>query len=311
MNPAKAGLVLAARHGRLLLVLGLVAGVTLPSVAVAMRPWLQELVAGLMFVAALRIGPRQVLGSLRDLRQVAGLALIYQIGVPVAFWVALTGMGLAGTTVATALLLMAAASPISGSPNLTVIAGGNPAPALRLLIVGTALLPLTVIPIFQLSGDLGDTSAVFAASVRLFVVIMGAAGAAFAVRHIFFRDPEPSTIAAFDGLSAIAMAVVVVGLMSSAGPTLSTQPMVFLMWLGVAMAANLGMQVLAFVILGRTVFRNDKTAFAICSGNRNIALFLVALPASVTDPLLLFVGCYQIPMYLTPILMKRVYSRAT
>lgn len=27
--------------------------------------------------------------------------------------------------------------------------------------------------------------------------------------------------------------------------------------------------------------------------------------ASVTDPLLLFMGCYQIPMYLTPILPGR------
>ena len=27
----------------------------------------------------------------------------------------------------------------------------------------------------------------------------------------------------------------------------------------------------------------------------------------VTDPLLLFIGCYQIPMYLTPILLGRFY----
>jgi len=29
----------------------------------------------------------------------------------------------------------------------------------------------------------------------------------------------------------------------------------------------------------------------------------------VTDPLLLFIGCYQIPMYLTPILLGRFYRR--
>jgi arsenite transporter len=34
----------------------------------------------------------------------------------------------------------------------------------------------------------------------------------------------------------------------------------------------------------------------------------VALPAGITDPLLLFIGCYQIPMYLTPILMKPLYT---
>jgi len=46
---------------------------------------------------------------------------------------------------------------------------------------------------------------------------------------------------------------------------------------------------------------------AIIAGNRNIALFLTALPTPVTDPLLLFIGCYQIPMYLTPILLGRFY----
>ena len=34
-----------------------------------------------------------------------------------------------------------------------------------------------------------------------------------------------------------------------------------------------------------------------------------ALPVSVTEPMLLFIGCYQIPMYLTPILLARLYRR--
>ena len=51
---------LAARHGRIILVAGLAAGIALPDLALAMRPWLQEMVAGLLFFAALRIGPRDV-----------------------------------------------------------------------------------------------------------------------------------------------------------------------------------------------------------------------------------------------------------
>ena len=50
-------------------------------------------------------------------------------------------------------------------------------------------------------------------------------------------------------------------------------------------------------------------ALAITAGNRNIALFLVALPPETTDALLLFIGCYQVPMYLTPLLMTRFYAR--
>ena len=46
---------------------------------------------------------------------------------------------------------------------------------------------------------------------------------------------------------------------------------------------------------------------AIGAGNRNIALFLVALPAEVMAPLMIFVGCWQLPMYLTPMLLRRLY----
>ncbi len=49
--------------------------------------------------------------------------------------------------------------------------------------------------------------------------------------------------------------------------------------------------------------------FSIIAGNRNIALFLIALPSEVTDPLLLFIGCYQIPMYLTPIILQQLYKQ--
>ena len=43
-----------ARHGRWGLVLGLIAGLTLPTLAAAMRPWLPQMVAGLLFLTALR-----------------------------------------------------------------------------------------------------------------------------------------------------------------------------------------------------------------------------------------------------------------
>jgi len=42
---------------------------------------------------------------------------------------------------------------------------------------------------------------------------------------------------------------------------------------------------------------------SIVAGNRNIALFLIVLPPEVAGPLMIFIGCYQIPMYLTPMVL--------
>lgn len=55
---------------------------------------------------------------------------------------------------------------------------------------------------------------------------------------------------------------------------------------------------------------NISVPTAIVAGSRNFALFLIALPASTTDPLLIFLGCYQVPMYLTVMVMRPIYARA-
>ena len=67
MDMLAALLRLCARHGRLILIAGLVAGVALPDLAAALKPFLPEMVALLLFIAALRVGPRKAAGSLRDM----------------------------------------------------------------------------------------------------------------------------------------------------------------------------------------------------------------------------------------------------
>lgn len=300
-----------ARHGRALLIGGLAAGVALPGLALAMKPWLPELVAGLLFIAALRIGPRQALGAVRDVPVTLGFTLLYQLLAPVAAILALAAAGWIHSSVAVAIVLMLSASPISGGPNLTIMTGNEPAPALRLLILGTALLPLTVLAPLWLLPELGSADQVFAAAGRLLGVIAIATGAAFLVRGLLLPRPEPRTIQALDGASALGMAVIVIGLMSAVGPAITGEPLRFLYWLAIASTVNLGLQAVVALALRKTPMSKDRAAYAIVAGNRNIALFLIALPPETTDPLLLFIGCYQIPMYLTPILMRRLYATPT
>lgn len=296
----------AARYGRSILVLGLALGAALPDLALAMKPWIGELVAGLLFIAALRVGPRQAFGALSDMRAALGFTLACQIAVPVAAILAFALAGWSGA-LATGLVLMMAAPPISGSPNLTLLTGNDPAPALRQMVIGTAMLPATVIPVFWLAPALGDAGEVIGAAARLLLIIGGAAGAAFLLRGCLLRRPSPQTLGVIDGLSAIAMAIVVIGLMSAVGPAIRSQPNALLIGIAAAFAGNFGLQLAMAFVLRRIAPETSVAPLSIVAGNRNIALFLTALPTAVTDPLLLFIGCYQIPMYLTPILLGRLY----
>lgn len=297
-------LVLAARHGRLLLVAGLVAGLVLQDLAQLMRAWLPVMVAGLIFIAAFRIGHRQAATSLGELPRLVGAVMAFQVAIPVIVALAFLALGMGGTPLAIALTLMTAAPSVAGSPNLTVMAGGPPVPALRLVIAGTALLPLTVIPVFLLTQGLGGPAALIWVSLRLTAIILAAATFAFWLRARWLPTPDARQVQAIDGASALMMAVMVIGLMSAAGPALTHEPARFFTWLAAAFAANFGLQLLTGLLLRG---RPDRTPLSIIAGNRNIALFLVALPPEVTAPVLLFIGCYQMPMYLTPLLMRWYY----
>ena len=299
----------AARQGRHLLVLGLLCGIALPDLAAAMRPWLPALVASLLFLAVLRIGPHQALGAMRDVALTLRAIATYQVALPLAALGLLALAGMGGTVTATALVLVLAASPLSGSPNLTILAGFDPAPALRLVILGTALLPLTVLPVFWFLPEIEDGAAVLASVGRLLAVILVAALAATGVRLTLFRAPSAGALAALDGLSAIAMAVVVVALMSAVGPMLASDPATVAYWVAVAFVVNFGMQLVAATVLRGRIAQDHLVPLSIIAGNRNIALFLVSVPADLADRLLIFIGCYQIPMYLTPLILGPVYRR--
>ncbi|WP_367714500.1 hypothetical protein AB2N04_10745 [Nitratireductor sp. GISD-1A_MAKvit] len=296
----------AAAQARFFLIAGLVIGIASPAAAETAKPWIAEMIAGLLFLAALRVGPRSLIGALSDFRHSLVATLVFQLLLPIALALSFLLIGWTGT-LPTALILMAAAAPVSGSPHLAIMTGNDPAPALRVMTMGTALLPLTVLPVFWLTPELGGADVILSAAARLLAVIALAVGAAFLLRRFLLPDPGVQATRMIDGLSAILMGIVVVGLMSSVGRTLLSNPSDLALNLAIAFGANFLLQFVAAEFLKRTGSQHLAAPLGITAGNRNIALFLTALPASVTDALLLFIGCYQIPMYLTPFMLGRYY----
>ncbi|WP_075997413.1 hypothetical protein [Salaquimonas pukyongi] len=313
-------LIWCARHGRYLLVAGLLAGIFIEPMALLLKAHIPEMVGLMLLVAAFRVGMSAAIGAGRDLRLTLIVTLAYQVAVPLVLIAcfAFAGFGISENGVigwqaalAGALVLMAAGPSISGSPNLAILCGADPAPALRLMVIGTALLPLTVLPVFWLMPQLGGGMAVLVPAARLLVVIGFCAAAGFTLRRVLSHRVTPSTLQAADGLSAILMMVVVIGLMSAVGPALRENTGLLIGTLFLVFVFNFGFQVLAFVVLGQVPgIDTARVPVSIVAGNRNMALFLTALPAAVTEPMLLFIGCYQIPMYLTPILLSRFYRAA-
>ena len=340
-----------ARHGRLVLPLGLATGIALPPLAQAMVPAIVPLIVALLFLAALRIGPRAALPRRTEIPAYLVLVLALQAIPPLLAIGVLAWLGWLGSVTGLGVVLVLAASPIVGAPGLAVLARADPVPALRALVLGTALLPLTALPVFWLMPVFTDPVETLGAVGRLMAIILLAGGGAFGLRAALPALGSARAITAIDGLTALGLALVVIGLTSALGPALRAGDPALWSTLALLLALNFGSQIAVWSVLRRRDLRMPTKppgpppmaplgtppsvpltaasgpfptagpaapppapplapALAIVAGNRNLALFLGALPSETLEALLLFVGCYQVPMYLTPLVMARLYRRS-
>ncbi|MFG6590033.1 hypothetical protein [Sulfitobacter sp. 1A12157] len=300
---------LASRHARACLIVGLLAGLALPGLAAALAGWLPQMVAALLTITALRIGHRAALGAVRDLIWGLASVLALQTLLSLLLLGCFVLAGLGQTPAALAVTLAAAAPALTGSVNLALLMRLDTGRMMQLMVLGTAAFPLTVLPVLAALPQLGPASEIALAALRLLAVILGATGLGFALRHVFLPHPSPRQTEALDGASVLAFSVIVVGLMAALTPALRSDPWAVAGWTLLAFALSYLLQAGTLLLTRRGPLRAVAGPLAIGAGNRNIALFLVALPADVIAPLMIFIGCWQLPMYLTPLLLPRLYER--
>ena len=309
MTPPERLLALAARHGRLVLIAGLVVGIVWPALARAMQPMIVPFIMLMLAVAAARIGPDQARLQVTALTRAAGMTVALQTLMPLAAMAVLWAFGVLAQPWALGIVLALAASPITGSPGLAILSRSDPVPALRQLILGTALLPLTVLPVFWFMPVFADPLDILMAAGRLLAIIVLAGGIGF---WLHGRVPQLGTErgqAALDGLMALTMGIVVIALMSAVGPALWAGDPALWALLVLVLVLNFGIQVGVAAVTRAAGAPRLAPAMGIVAGNRNLALFLGALPPDTVAALMLFVGVFQIPMYLTPLVMTGFYRR--
>ena len=155
-------------------------------------------------------------------------------------------------------------------------------------------------------SPLGPSDTCPTAPVSVAVALAVALG--FAARALILPRPDAGQTRRLDGIGVILLAIIVIGLMAGVAPLIDTGWRAVGFWLSVVFAANFGLQLAVFLALrART---SHQVALSIIAGNRNVALFLVALPAATVDALLPFIACYQFPMYLTPLLLGWLHTRS-
>jgi len=296
---------LCGRHATTVLFLAVFVGLAVPPLAAVARPLLPAAVVLLLTTTLLRLDWHAI-G--RELRRPGLQVLLFpwqQLLLPVLVWGLVSLLALP-QSLGVALVLMAAAPPIMSSAALAILLGLEGPLALVAALLATLLTPLVLPPVaLALLGlDLGIGLADFMGRLALLI------GLAFAIAVLLRRLIGPARLVQLgrplDGAVVLLMLVFVVGIMDGVTERALADPGTAALWFLAACLANPLLQAagaLTFLWLGR---RRALTV-GLMAGNRNMGLLLAALPGAVDAEVALYFGLAQIPMYVLPALMRRVY----
>ena len=296
-------------RARWFLTIGALSALFLQDLAAILRPALPAFVALMYFLAMVRIDlPAVIRRTLNPRRMIVivatCLALMVCTPVVLAGIARLVGLD---TEITASLVYISAAPPLGSAAALCLLLGLDAALALELTIVGSFLAPIlgpaittyllgSAVPIDPL--DL---------SLRLAGMIGAGAVCALIARPLIGADTIAKRASAFDGIGAIAMVVTVIPIFAGATAEIVNAPMLALGILALVFALNIGIQLLMTPPLRRITEADSAGAVGLIWGNRNAALYLAALPQSPVFTL--FVALYQFPMYMTPLLLRKLYIK--
>jgi BASS family bile acid:Na+ symporter len=297
----------SARHGTALLAASIFAGVVCAPLAAALRPLVTPAVALLMTLVLLRIDPAQVVAWLRRPLLVFGLSAWVLVACPLLVFGVTKAAGLNGPLGA-GLVLGAAACAAVSAPAFARLVGLDAEISLVISVLTTLLLPFTAPPLALglLGLDLAIT--IPGLMLRLLLIVGLPALLAWGLRAAL--GPRRLTRAgpALDGSVVLILVVFAFGVMDGVQARILADPLWVLAGVALAMAGNLGLNALTAAVIW-PLGRDLALSAGMLAGNRNQALFLAVLPAATDPDVLLFSALGQVPMFLSPSLLRPVYAR--
>jgi len=289
----------AGRYSSWVLIAGLVLAAALPGFASAMRPLLAPLVALVLGLAIARLDVGVMLRLMVKPRQALALVLLIFVFMPITCLILVTvWRGFGGAESFTLFLIVtAAAPPISSATAMCLLLGYNARLALQMTLLSNLAVPVIAPLAFWLSG-IDSPIAMGALGLRMALLILGGFAIGLGLQALLGKDRIAQNAQAFNGLSALVMVVFLFPMFAGVMDLVRANPSLAAAVLGFAVALNLIGNMAWRHLANRVTDDQTANALGLMYGNRNVSLYLAALPF---NPLLgLFVAAAQIPMYATP-----------
>ncbi len=297
----------SARHGSILLTVGIFAGLLTPPLAHAMAWFITPNVVLLVTLVLLRVDIPATFAHLTRPMVLALIVVVILVASPVAVAGLVRFLPLDPGIAAGAVIFATGSVAVSG-PAFARLVGLDPDLTLLTTLVVIFLVPLTGPPLSHALAGVDLSISVVGFMARLAVVV----GLPLLVSLSLRRLIGPARLVpygqAVDG--AVVWLVVFYGfaVMDGLLARLLTDPLWVAQATGVAFAADFGLNVLTTLALLWLGLRPAASA-GLMAGNRNMALYLAVLPATMDPRITLFFAICQFPLFLSPFVLGPVYRR--
>ncbi len=298
---------IASRYATIVMAAGIFLGLLLPELAAFAAPILAPTVVAILGLALVRLHGAELVARLSR-RWVVALALVWQlVGSAVLIWLVTMPMGLSGG-LRTALVVLAAASPIMSSITLALLFRLDAALVSVVVFGATLIVPVTIGPVgVLLMGEAAQLN-IFEMMWRMAAIVASAIGFAVIVRLLASRAWIDSKAEEIDGLAVVLLLIFAVSIMDQAAVILRTDLELFLTVLGASFALNLFLQAVTWLLF-RPAGRGTAVALGLTNGNRNAGLALAGLPATAPVEVGLIFALSQVPIYVLPLMLRPIYRR--
>lgn len=295
------------RHATRFLGAGVLVGLFVPALAELLAPLLVPTLLIPLALALVRLdwGAFRVYAG-RPLP--VALLVVWVLGVsPVLVWAALTPLDPPGA-LRQALVLAAASSPIASCAAISFILGLDAALAVVVVLLSTALVPLTLPPValallgMKLEIEIGSFM------LRLGLLVGVTFAAALAIRALVPKRVLNRNAQLLDGIGVLNMVLFAIAIMHGVTALALERPGYVLGVTAAAFAANAMLQALGTAAFWRLGPRAALTA-GLMSGNCNLGLVMVGLGPQADIDLVVFFAMGQLPMYMLPGLLFPIYRR--
>ncbi len=261
----------------------------------------------LVTMVLLRVDVSAALHHLRRPARLVAIVGFYMVLAPIITAIVVRWIPMDGVLRAAVIMVATGAAASSGAAFARLV-GLDPELTLLATLAGIFIVPLTGPPLaYWLAGfDLSITVGAF--MLRLALVVGVPLLLSVAIRAIAGRKRLDPLGPAIDGTTVWLVVLYGFAVMDGLQAKFLADPL----WVGQAILAaflsNFGLNVLTTLVFLGYGLRSAASA-GLMSGNRNMALYLAVLPTAADHRIAMFFGLAQIPLFLSPFLLRPIYRR--